>query len=93
MPADHNPSKLTFYLRIDMLRLIFGQVVLDKKYTAFESDSYSTRWVTFPSSDFLDIMFQKALRDVSAQIARDPEVARHLRRKSCKELTLRTAQR
>jgi len=55
-----------------------GQVVLDKNYTTFESDSYSTSWVTIPSSEFLDALFQKALKGIRAQIAGDPEVAKHL---------------
>jgi hypothetical protein len=64
-----------------VVRLILtsnGQVVFDKNYTAFESDSYSTSWVTFPSSDFLDKLFQKALIDVRSQIASDAEIAKHL---------------
>jgi hypothetical protein len=54
-----------------------GQVVLEKQYTAFESDSYSTVWLTVPSSDFLDGLFQRALSDIGSQIASDSEVARH----------------
>lgn len=64
-----------------VVRLILtsnGQVVLDKTYTTFESDSYSTAWVTIPSSEFLDGLFQKALKGIRAQIDSDSEVAKHL---------------
>ncbi len=55
-----------------------GQAVLEKNYTAFESDSYSTSFLTYPSGEFLDALFQKALKGIRAQIAGDPEVAKHL---------------
>ncbi len=55
-----------------------GKVVLAKNYTALAEDSYSTRWLTFPSSDFLDGLFQKALKGISSQIAGDTEVTKHL---------------
>lgn len=55
-----------------------GQVVLEKNYTASESDSYPTAWVTIPSRDFLDALFRQALRRISSQIAGDSEIAKYL---------------
>lgn len=70
-----NTNTIGIHMVAELILTSSGKVVLDKKYTAFESDSYSTRWMTIPSSDFLDTLFQKALRDISSQIASDSEVA------------------
>jgi hypothetical protein len=74
--GDANTIGLNMFVRLVLTSN--GQVVLDKNYTAAESDSYSTAWVTYPSSDFLDGLFHKALRNISTQIASDPEVAKRL---------------
>jgi hypothetical protein len=73
-----NTNTIGLHIVVRLILSTNDQVVYDKTYTAFESDSYSTRWVTFPGSDFLDGLFQKGLRAICSNIASDAEVVKHL---------------